>query len=147
MDGIGDICGFAKCSHGMYMYSVEGFLYKLDTGEYDHSWVFETDLITNGSCDIKHIEKIQMFCDISEGTSMSVYFLYDEDDIEDMLDEEKEKRKVWSVEDASHDIQKVIRVKPRMTAHHGFKVHVEGNGFVRIRSMELLVQGGGELYV
>lgn len=137
MDGIGDICGFAKCSHGMYMYSAHGSLYKLDTGEYG-SWVFETDLITNGSCDIKHIEKLQMFCDISEGSDMSVYFLYDG---------ENTKHKVWSIEGASHNIQKVIRVKPRMTAHHGFKVHIEGNGFVRIRSMELLIQGGGELYV
>ncbi len=134
------VCGFAKCSHGMYLCCNDGestSLEKLDTGVYG-TWGFETDLVTNESCDIKHIEKLQMFCDISEGARLAVCFKYDN---------EEGLHEVWKCLRQRSDIQKVIRVKPRMTAHHGFKMRVEGYGFVRIRSMELLVQGGGDLYV
>ena len=134
------VVGFAKCDSGMYFLceSSSKCLYKIQSGNYDEDWYFETDLITNESCNIKHIEKLQMFCDIEEGATMKVSFIYDD---------ETEKHTVWNIAYASEDMQKVIRVKPRMTACHGFKIRVEGSGFVRIRTMELLIQGGGDLYV
>jgi hypothetical protein len=131
------VLNFAVCDLGIYMLCEEG-IYKIESGEYSETeWSFETDLITNENCNIKHIEKLQMFCDIVRGASMKVSFVYDN----------KEPEVVWECDSQESTIQKVIRVKPRMTACHGFKVRVEGSGFVRIRTMELLIQGGGDLYV
>ena len=131
-----NVVGFAYCDMGMYLLCNNG-VYKVSDDEYETAWSFETDLITNESCDIKHIEKLQMFCDIDEGSSMKVSLVYDN----------KRTEEVWEIKKASKNTQKVIRVKPRMTACHGFKVRVEGSGFVRIRTMELLIRGGGDLYV
>ena len=132
-----NVVGFAYCDMGMYLLCNNG-VYKVSDDTYESVWSFETDLITNESCDIKHIEKLQMFCDIGSGASMNVSFIYDNGD---------EERDVWTSKSDDQNTQKVIRVKPRMTACHGFKVRVEGSGFVRIRTMELLIRGGGDLYV
>ena len=40
-----------------------------------------------------------------------------------------------------------IRLKPRMTANYGYKLHFEGHGYVRFYEMELGITPGGELFV
>lgn len=134
------VLNFAHNKNGMYMLCEDGYIYKLDTGNYDQDWSFETDLITNETVDIKHIKKIQMFADIAYGAEMKVYILYDDEEFD---------------EDASHLVyesksgdrgQKAIRVKPRQTASYGIKLHVEGHGYVRLYEAELVMESGGTLY-
>ena len=130
---------FAHNSNGMYALGEDGVIYRLDSGEYSQSWSFETDLVTNETVNIKHIRKLQMYADIGEGASIKVYALYDNkefgEDSHLLYDSKGETGK------------RAIRVKPRQTANYGFKIHVEGSGYVRLYEMELEMENGGGLYV
>lgn len=133
------VLSFAHNKHGMYMLCDDGYIYKMDTGNYRHSWSFETDLITNETVNIKHIKKIQMFADIASGANIKAYILYDDEEFD---------------EDTSHLVysstgygQKPIRVKPRQTASYGIKLHIEGYGYVKLYELELFMENGGDLYV
>ena len=132
------ILNFAHNKHGMYMLCKDGIIFKMDSGDYEHVWNFETDLFTNETVDIKHIKKMQMFADIAPGASIKVYMLYDNEKFN---------------ENSSHLVYKSvgygqtpIRVKPRQTANYGVKLHVEGAGYVRIYELELFIESGGGLY-
>lgn len=132
------VLSFAHIKNGMYMLCADGYIYKMNTGNYRHSWSFETDLITNETVNIKHIKKIQMFADIDSGANLKVYILYDDEDFN---------------EDTSHLVyestgfgQKPIRVKPRQTASYGIKLHIEGYGYVKLYELELFMETGGDLY-
>lgn len=138
------ILSFAHNTHGMYMLCDDGYIYKMDTEGYNHKWWFETDLITNETVNIKHIKKMQMFADIGEGAWLDVYFLYDNESFDSLTLAEKEKRLVYK---SSGSGQKAIRVKPRKTANYGVKLHVEGEGYVRLYELELFMENGGDLYV
>lgn len=133
------VLSFAHNKNGMYMLCDDGYIYKMDSGNYRHSWSFETDLITNETVNIKHIKKIQMFADIASGANIKAYILYDDEEFD---------------EDTSHLVyestgygQKAIRVKPRKTASYGIKLHIEGYGYVKLYELELFMENGGDLYV
>ena len=133
------VLSFAHNKNGMYMLCDDGYIYKMDSGNYRHSWSFETDLITNETVNIKHIKKIQMFADIASGANIKAYILYDDEEFD---------------EDTSHLVyestgygQKPIRVKPRKTASYGIKLHIEGYGYVKLYELELFMENGGDLYV
>ena len=133
------VLSFAHNKYGMYMLCADGRIYKMDTSDYEHSWCFETDLITNETVSIKHVKKIQMFADIAAGARIRAYILYDDEEFD---------------EDSSHLVyestghgQKPIRVKPRKTASYGIKLHIEGYGYVRLYELELFMENGGDLYV
>lgn len=135
----GRVISFAHNRTGMYALCEDGSIYKLDSGDYSHKWAFETDLIANETLDIKHVKRLQMLADMASGSTLDVYFLYG--------DEEFDK-------DTSHHVfstkgegkRKVIRVKPRKSAHYGIKVHVEGKGYVKLYEMDLFFEEGGALY-
>ena len=133
------VLSFAHNKHGMYMLCDDGYIYKMDTGDYRHSWSFETDLITNETVNIKHIKKIQMFADIASGANIKAYILYD--------DEEFDENTSHLVYSSTGYGQKAIRVKPRKTASYGIKLHIEGYGYVKLYEMELSMETGGDLYV
>ena len=133
------VLSFAHNKNGMYMLCADGYIYKMDTGNYRHSWSCETDLITNETVNIKHIKKIQMFADIATSANIKAYILYDDEKFD---------------EDTSHLVyestgygQKAIRVKPRKTASYGIKLHIEGYGYVKLYELELFMENGGDLYV
>ncbi len=132
------VLSFAHNKNGMYMLCVDGYVYKMDTDSYKHSWSFETDLITNETVDIKHLKKIQMLVDIASGANVKIYVLYGDEEFDG---------------DTSHLVytsagygRKTIRVKPRKTASYGIKLHVEGFGYVRLYELELFMEAGGDLY-
>ena len=122
----------------MYLLTSNGKILKMDTGEYNHNWSFETDLITNETIDIKHIKKIQLFAEIASGASIKVYVLYDNEKFN-----QSSAHLVYQSTDCG---QKPIRVKPRQTASYGIKIHVEGSGYVKLYEMELFMENGGDLY-
>lgn len=139
-----DVIAFAHNSKGMFLLTdgavdEQRKILKLDSGQYDHDWSFETDLMTNQTVDIKHLKKIQMFMDCDKA-DVRIYALYDNE--------------VFSPE-SSHLLyvgeklqgKKTIRVKPRMSAHYGVKFHVEGTGYIRLYELEVVTQAGGGLYV
>ena len=136
------VIGFAHNKNGMYALCGDGYIYQIDTKDYNHEWSFETDLITNKTVDIKHIKKIQMLAHFgkydNDTAKMKVYILYDD---------EVFSNESHLVYDASGTGQKAIRVKPRKTASYGFKLHIEGKGYVRLYEIELFIETGGDLYV
>lgn len=133
------VLSFAHNKNGMYMLCDDGHIYKMDTGDYSHSWSFETDLITNETVDIKHIKKIQLFADIAPGANVKVYFVYDDEAFD-----ADPSRLAYS---STGYGKKAIRVKPRLTSHYGVKLHIEGSGYVRLYELELGMEMGGDLYV
>jgi outer membrane protein assembly factor BamB len=141
------VVSFAHNKNGMYMLCDNGEVLQLDSGKYDASWSFETDLITNKTVNIKHIKKLQMLVDIpsrldsyqSKNATMKVYILYDDE--------------VFNA-DTSHLVYTrdkqgkfPIRVKPRKTANYGFKLHFEGIGYIKLYELEIFIEAGGDLYV
>lgn len=141
------VLNFAHNKNGMYMLADDGIIYKMDTNKYNLDWSFETDMSTAltvsssssyQTVGIKHISKFQMLAYI-EG-SMKIYALYD--------NEHFDANKSHLLYDSGGRTGILpIRLKPRMTANYGFKLHFEGHGYVRLYEMELRVTGGGELYV
>ena len=130
---------FAHNKNGMYMLCTDGYIYKMDTDSYSDDWCFETDLITSQTVNIKHIKKLQMLVDVANGADMQVYILYD--------DEKFNKNKSHLVYSSTKTGKYPIRVKPRKTANYGFKLHIEGSGYVKLYELEIFVEAGGELYV
>ena len=138
------VLGFAHNKNGMYMLCGMGVIYKMDTEDYDHIWWFETDLITNETVNIKHIKKMQMLADIGPGAYVKVYALYDNEKFGSLKEAEKAERLLYS---SSGSGQKAIRVKPRKTANYGIKLHIEGEGYVKLYELEMFIENGGGLYV
>lgn len=139
--------GFAKADSGMYMLTDDGKLYKLDTGEHNSvEWSFETDLTTGTtsstgrmSVDIKHIRKIQFLAEVGENAKFKVYILCD--------GEELNANDKWQLAYASTSTGMIpVRIKPRKTAHYGYKLRFEGSGYVKIHELEVHIRQGGELY-
>jgi hypothetical protein len=143
------VLSFAHNKNGMYMLCKNGCVYKMDTDDYSHIWSFETDLITNKTVDIKHIKKLQMLVELEnkENTNIDVYILYDDEVFDNLDPEEKAKRLVYSNETRKRYGKFPIRVKPRKTANYGFKLHIEGEGYVKLYELEIFVEAGGDLYV
>ena len=143
------VLSFAHNKNGMYMLCTDGCVYKMDTEVYATEWSFETDLITNKTVDIKHIKKIQMLVELDDkaDTNIDVYILYDNETFDGLLPEEKAKHLVYSNETRKRYGKFPIRVKPRNTANYGFKLHIEGSGYVKLYELEIFVEAGGDLYV
>ena len=80
-----------------------------------------------------------MLVDIDTDAEMKVYILYD--------DEKFDENTSHLVYANKRSGRVPIRVKPRKTANYGFKLHIEGYGYVKIYELEIFVEAGGELYV
>lgn len=133
-----EIVGFANNSKGVYM-ATKTKVYKLNTNDFSQEWAFETDLVTNNTVDIKHIKKLQMLGDFTN-CDLDVYILYDDE----VFNAEKS-HKVFSRTELTG--RKPIRIKPRKTAHYGFKLHFDGKGYAKLYELEIFTQQGGVLYV
>lgn len=141
-----EVLGFAHNQYGMYMLCKNGFIYKMDTGDYKDDWSCETDLstiLTSSSSstyqtvNIKHISKFQMLAYIKG--RFKVYALYDDEEFN------PETSQLLYDSNGRTGMQ-AIRLKPRMTANYGYKLHFEGHGYVRFYQMELAITPGGELF-
>ena len=142
------VISFAHNKNGMYMLCEDGHVYRMDTNKYDEQiWSFETDLVTNKTVDIKHIKKLQMYVEHNENANMQVYILYDDEVFDKEHLEEMKKRLVYDTQSRGRSGKYPIRVKPRKTANYGFKLHVEGKGYVKLYELEIFVEQGGDLYV
>ncbi|MCK9477996.1 MAG: hypothetical protein M0R40_00655 [Firmicutes bacterium] len=133
------VLGFAYNKNGMFLFGENGKVYRLDSGNYFHSWSFETDLFTGKTIDIKHIKKIQLFAEFLTTGSLEVYIVYDDEKFS-----YSGSHKVYSGRGLG---LKAIRIVPRQTANYGFKLHFEGYGKIKLYGLEIFVTQGGELYV
>ena len=139
------VLSFAHNRNGMFMLCDDGRVYKLDTGDYNLQWSFETDLITNETVNIKHLKKIQMLADIpsadNESANLQVYVLYG--------DESFNAQTSHCVYRSEGYGRKTIRVRPRnkKNATYGIKLHIEGSKYVKLYEMELFIEAGGDSYV
>ncbi len=136
-----DIVCFSGNDNGFYAFCNDednhnAYIYKLDSKDYNLEWGFDTDLITAGTLDVKHIKCVKILADIGEDATIEVYAVYDDNDEEQLLYESK-----------SITGRRAIRVKPSVSAHHGMKLRFKCKGKVRIYNLELTMEGGGETYV
>jgi len=134
-----EVLSFAHTSGGMYMLCADGRIYKMDTGLYSHAWSFETDLCTGHSIDIKHIDKVQIMCDMASDSVLRVYALYG--------DEVFDERRSQLLCERKGAGRRCVRIRPRMTAEYGYRLRFEGFGYVKIYQMEIETSEGGELFV
>ena len=140
------VLNFAYTKNGMFMLCDDGVVYKMNTGDYSHFWMFETDLITGGTANIKHLKKIQLLAEFAEDSRLAVYVLYG-----------NEKHS-----GASHQVHdtlltgvketpglRVLRIRPRSSknADYGIRLHVEGMGYIKFHALELFMEAGGDSYV
>ena len=138
---IGRVINFAHNTNGMFMLCENtdktGLLYRIDTSSYENWWC-ETDLTAKGTIEIKHLRKVKMLADIGAGATLKIYALYDNEEWSEnahlLFDSKGRKGRI------------VIRVKPRMTANYGVKIHICGSGFVKVYEMETDIEMGGELF-
>lgn len=144
---IDEIAGFANVNGNVYaLNGTTGSLICI-TGvkEYAEDWNFETDIATgttSGSTykniDIKHIRKIQFLATVGKGASFDVYGVYDHN---------TEGEKLYSYANTAGS-EKIItvRIKPRKTAGYGYRLRIEGSGYVKIGEVEVHISKGGELF-
>ena len=135
---VGKVINFAHNENGMYMLCEDGKVYQIDTTEYGNWWC-ETDLSARATIEIKHLRKLKLLADVAEGSNIKIYALYDNEKWSEnshLLYDSKGREGVLT-----------IRVKPRMTAHYGVKIHIRGYGFVKLYEMEIDTESGGELFV
>ena len=144
-----DVIAFAHNDLGMFMLTNDGNILKMDTGGYGQ-WAFETELLLGESVDIKHLRKLQVLADIPEGSKMKIYALYNGEEFGEnshlLYNSEENKTSLRVSRNKSGDFIP-IRIRPRRTANFGFKLHFEGEGYVRIRQIEMKISAGGELYI
>ena len=102
-------------------------------------WEFETDIIANGTGDIKHIHKIQIIIESKDKARFRIYALYD--------GKEYASRQNMVYDSGTlTEGKKVIRIKPRKTANFGYKLRFEGTGYVKFYGLEIFTVKGGNLY-
>lgn len=132
---------FTNNDNGLYMLCEDNKIYHYEDREYSADWAAETDMSLGGTVDIKHLKKIQLYAEMSPGSRLSVILIHVNEDgstTELPVCEER------NLESGTNTIP--IRVIPRKTASHGYKVRFEGSGYVKLYQMELTLSGGGELY-
>ena len=135
-----EFVGFTKSDDGFYGLTTSGKVFRLDTKDYNHEWYIETDFFTNNSVDIKHIQKVQMLCDIAPGSSIKAYILYDDEKFNP-----ESSHKIFERQNTTEkEIKIPIRVIPRRTANYGFRIRIEGKGFSKLYQMEVGITGGGD---
>ncbi|NLG52384.1 MAG: hypothetical protein GX541_00155 [Clostridiales bacterium] len=138
-----EVLSFAHNRNGIYALGGDGYIYRLDSGDYSHNWAFETDIYTGKSIDIKHIRKIQMLAEAAAGARIDVYLLCDDEKFN-----ESTSQKVYSHTNNTGKARLLpIRFTPRKTANYGFRLRAAGTGYVRVYRLELTLRAGGELYV
>lgn len=130
---------FAHNNNGTYVLSADNVLYKLDSGNYNADWYAETDLMTQNTIDIKHIRRVRIYADLAPESALKAYILYDNEEFFENSQLISE-----ACNTSQKEIRVTLRVIPRKTAHWGFKIRLEGHGFVRIYQMELEISGGGD---
>lgn len=137
-----EVLSFAHNSTGMYMLGRNGSVYKLDTNDYSHNWSVETDLFSNQTIDIKHVQKVQILADVAANSTVEMYLLYDSEQFNAATS-----HKIYSYTNTSGAMRKVpIRIVPRQTANYGFKLRINGYGYTRLYQLELSIKQGGELH-
>ena len=137
-----DVIGFASNDTGMYMLCRNGYIYRLSTKDYSHSWSFETDITANKTANIKHIRKIQLMAEFKSGASLKIYGIY-----QNSSDGTSSGKEVLLYESPVGILGRhAIRFKPRMTAECTFKLRFEGSGYIKLYQMETGITGGGELF-
>ncbi len=141
-----EVIGFSKNKNGMFMLCKNGTIYRMDTDDYSHKWCFETDINMNNTADIKHIKKIQLVADIPQDSKIKIYLLYDgaEFDYEN-IDANNKNLVFDSKKQNKTGNLTPIRILVHKTANYGFKLHFEGEGYAKIRQMEMIMSAGGDL--
>ncbi len=131
----GKIIAFASTSFGCFALTTTGRLYKLNADSEYGKWYFETDEMTAGSVDIKRVDSLALDCNIENDAELKMTMIFS-DGTECLL---------W--ESGNHSGHCALRVKLKKSDCYSFKIRVSGKGLVTIRHLELIIKGGGVIYV
>lgn len=126
----------SKINNDVYILGADNCIYKIQNSNTPEKWSFETDLITGKTVDIKHIRKLQLSVDV--GGEFKIYILYDNESFNS-----ETSHLAFNSNGRAGSFP--VRVKPRNTANYGFKLHIEGNGYIKLHELEIHVIPGGEL--
>lgn len=164
--GYFEIQGFARTQKGFFAVmknqngtndNYEGYIYQLDMKSYSDNWEFETDIMTNSTIDVKHLQKIQLYGEFAPESGLKIYMLYDGiyDGTElnviegtGTLEENVAKARLITkyYNEFPHKKTAYIRFIVPNSAHSGFKLKFKGSGYVKLYHMELFFRQGGKLY-
>lgn len=167
--GCEKVIGFANNNRGLFMLGGDGRIYRISDKEYGEwidtdddgvvdtytgiNWWFESDFITRhnltssstavamaySNVNIKHLKSIQLLADVRDAADFKVFVLYDG---------EQYSQGMTPVYDSNGRTGRLTaRIKLRNTAHYGFKLRVQGTGYVKLHEVELYVEDGGTPYL
>ena len=132
------LLGFAETSFGFFALGSDGYLYRMDSGEYEsQTWFAETALVSDQNVDVKHLYKAELFLEATPGSALSVYLLKDGEAFSPLSS-----RRVYS-HTFSEGGQKSVRFHVRRGAHVARKIVVAGEGKIILRHMKLYEREGG----
>lgn len=142
------LISFAATSAGVFALDSNNKVYLINSKTFDgQEWACETDFISGGTVDIKHIKKIQMLADVGTGSSISVHILRDDEKFDELSQQELKDRCVYSYANSADKSKTVvIRAVPKKTADYRYKIRISGVGYSKVYQMDISIQTGGELF-
>lgn len=133
---------FASNDNGIYALFDNGVIYKLNTSNFaDRKWFFETEVFLNGTVDNKRIIRLQSLAEFAEGSKLRIRVF-----------ENGEEYSETHIADYSHTQaldksgKRAIRVPIKHAEGFIHKIRFEGTGYVKIYTLELIIQTGGVKY-
>lgn len=142
------LISFAATSAGVFALDSNNKIYLINSKEYkEQEWACETDFVSSGTVDVKHIKKIQMLAEIGVGSKINVHILRDDEVFDKLSEQEAKERCAYSYTNNA-DITKtvVIRAVPKRAANYRYKIRISGKGYSKVYQMDVVVQSGGELF-
>ena len=133
------IINFATNQNGIYALHKDGYIRKYNTMDFNHEWYFETDLTINNTLETQNIEKMDMYVELFEGSTIDVYLLKDNETYN------SNSLRVLS-SDGLPIGRRVLRSLVRNGAYYGQRLYVKGYGKVNIRALEVRYKLESETY-
>ncbi len=135
------------CENNNVVYSTNPYTSTINTyDEWDGvEWEVATDFRLDGTIDIKHIEKVQILADVAPGASISVHIIYGQHE-QELSDDSKVYTYTNSTVETDNPrevklVQKRILIRPKKTAHYGYRIHIIGTGYAKLYQMEVITRG------
>lgn len=133
---------FASNDNGIYALFDNGTICRLNTRDYvDRDWFFETELLLNGTVDNKRIIRLQCLAEFDADSEINIYMFKDgeEFNLESMSE-------YHHTQPENKRGMRAIRMPVNQSAGFVHKIRFGGTGYVKIYTLELVVQTSGVKY-
>ena len=133
---------FASNDNGLYALFDNGDINKINTEDYiNREWFLETELFLNGTTDNKRIVRLQCLAGFAENSNMKIYVL--ENGEEHTADIGAD---YAYTQPSDRSGKRAIRIPVKRSEGFVHKIRFEGKGYVKIYTLELVLQTGGVKY-